>query len=134
MYEDLSSNAKNLLKIIPKETSRSIWQIGEMAQRWFQMSKQDVERAVDELLQKGYIFEPIAGEYQQIKIKAEYKASEGNKPEKLEEKLDQNPEKTRKYLDFQGKLRVTKSGNIELTLYLPANYLKKMLGGQKNEI
>ena len=35
--------------------------------------------------------------------------------------------KRKKYADFKARIRITKTGNVALTFYIPVNYLKKVL-------
>jgi hypothetical protein len=105
--------AKIVLEFIPKDATISYSLLKDLVTKWTPIKKdEEIREILNSLLKEGLIYEPKPNEYKRIEAP------------KTEEKKE-------KYMSFQGNLRFTKSGNIELRIFLPTNYLKVMFGLKK---
>ena len=111
---------KSVLKLIPTEGYIAFGSLKELAEKWAGVkSEEELKEIITQLMKEGLIYEVDAGTYRRIETKP---ATEENIEKKRE----------RKMLNFPAKLRITKKKNyIEAKIYIPANYLKAMLGLKK---
>ena len=112
----MEKKAETVLKFVPKSYPLSFSELSERIHRFApEIQDHELTNIVEELVREGLVYEPQPGEYQKVAV-------EVKKPE------EEKPEEKKHYLNLQGNIRFTKTGNIEVKVYLPINYIKKMLG------
>ncbi len=111
---------KSVLKLIPTEGYIGFPFLKELAEKWAGVKSEDeLKEIITQLMKEGLIYEVDRETYKRVETKTTALENEKKKKE-------------RKMLNFPAKLRITKKKNyIEAKIYIPANYLKAMLGLKK---
>jgi predicted transcriptional regulator len=115
-----SEKAKCVLKLIPTDGYIGFSFLKELAEKWCNIKNEDeLKETISQLMKEGLIYEVDRETYKRVETKTTDLENEEKKKE-------------RKMLNFPAKLRITKKKNyIEAKIYIPANYLKAMLGLKK---
>jgi methyltransferase-like protein len=115
-----SEKVKCVLKLIPSEGYIGYPFLKELAEKWCNVKNEDeLKEIISQLMKEGLIYEVDRETYRRVETKTTALKNEEKKKE-------------RKMLNFPAKLRITKKKNyIEAKIYIPANYLKAMLGMKK---